>query len=305
MSFTYADAATVRATVSMADAVDAVRNAFVGLANDEFELPVRLGLGNASFLVMSVRHAVSESATVKTISLNFDRVPAITGTIAYNELRRPGTLVVDAAAVTVLRTGAASGVATDLMAPADANRLVVIGAGAQAPAQVLAVNAVRPLASVCVVGRNPQRAEQLAASLRDQLPDALISVASEANSALTDAQIICTATNSHSPVFDADALPGKVHINAIGAFQPSMRELSTETLVTSDIVVDQVEAALEESGEIIHALEAEAISLSSLSELGPSLVNPPTFGARTVFKSVGVAIQDWAIVRLLAQRLLD
>jgi len=97
------------------------------------------------------------------------------------------------------------------------------------------------------------------------------------------------------------ALPENVHVNAIGSFRPSMRELPADLLATASIVVvDQVEAALEESGEIIHAVREGLLDQGSLVELGAALPSPPKATGRTVFKSVGVAAQDWAIARSLA-----
>src|SRR5207247_8554130 len=117
------------------------------------------------------------------------------------------------------------------------------------------------------------------------------------------AGIICRATPSPTPLFDADALPARVHVNAIGAFRPTMRELPRNLLTTaSTVMVDQVEAALEESGEIIDAVTSGALKTADLVELGPALSTPPPQPTgRTVFKSVGIGPQDWAIAAALAR----
>ena len=155
----------VREAVSMPEAIDAVRQAFIDLAAGDFEMPVRTALRDGQFLDMAAHHRPSGTAMFKTLSLNFDgRDPAIVGTVVWSDLERSDVLVADAGAVTALRTGAASGVATDLMAPADARRCVVIGTGAQAADQVRAVRAVRPIDHVTLVGRNLARAEELATS---------------------------------------------------------------------------------------------------------------------------------------------
>jgi ornithine cyclodeaminase len=97
-----------------------------------------------------------------------------------------------------------------------------------------------------------------------------------------------------------DALPERVHVNAIGSYLPSMRELPAELLATAGcVVVDQVEAVLEEAGEVIHAVETGLVDRASLVELGDALRTPPEVTGRTVFKSVGLAVQDWAVARLL------
>jgi ornithine cyclodeaminase/alanine dehydrogenase-like protein (mu-crystallin family) len=302
------DEPEVRAAVSMREAIDAVRLGFVGLAGGEFEMPTRTVLRDGGFLVMSAHHRPTGTAMVKTLSLNFDRVPAISGTVAWSTLDRPGRLVADAAAVTALRTGAAVGVATDLLAPADADRLTLIGTGGQAPDQVRAVHAVRPLRHLTVVGTRTQHAEALAATLRPELPDTEIRTATDPAVAVGDAHVVCCATPATSPLFPASALPDRVHVNAIGSFRPTMRELPEELLTGGTVVVDELAAVLEESGEIIDALRSGALTRDDLTELGTALSADPAgsfeHAPRTVFKSVGVAMQDWAIARLLADRFL-
>ncbi|QOV40345.1 ornithine cyclodeaminase family protein [Streptomyces ferrugineus] len=296
----------VRAAVSMREAIDAVRRGFVGLANGEFEMPTRTALRDGRFLVMSAHHRPTESAMIKTLSVNFDRVPAITGTVVWSTLDRLDHLIADAAAVTTLRTGAAVGVATDLFAAPDADRLTLIGAGGQALDQVRAVHTVRPLRHLTIVGTGTGRAHALADTLRAELDGTEIRTATDPASAVADAHIVCCATPATSPLFPGSALPARVHVNAIGAFRPSMRELPDELLATGTVIIDELGAVLEESGEIIHALQAGAITQDDLTELGTALTAAPPAprGKRTVFKTVGVAMQDWAIARLLADKFL-
>lgn len=91
-------------------------------------------------------------------------------------------------------------------------------------------------------------------------------------------------------------------MNAIGSYRPSMRELPPELLATAGcVVVDQVAAAMTEAGEVIHAVESGLVDRGSLVELGDALGHPPAVGGRTVFKSVGLAVQDWAVGRLLGE----
>ncbi|MEC3977361.1 ornithine cyclodeaminase family protein [Amycolatopsis sp. H20-H5] len=297
-------AGEVRAAVPMGAAVDAVREAFRELANGRFTQPNRLVFGDdaQAVLVMSAHHQPSGSAVVKTIGLVLDRVPAILGTLVWTD--RDGQLVADASTVTTLRTGAVAGVATDLLAPPDARRLTLLGAGAQAADQVRAVLAVREIRELTVFNRDRAKAEALVTGLAAEFPWLSGRVAASAEEAVGQAQIVCCATSSSTPLFDAAALPGRVHVNAIGSFRPSMRELPPELLqAASAVVVDQLEAAVEEAGEIIHALDTGLLERAAIRELGPALADPPDRTGRTVFKSVGVAAQDWAIARLLAARI--
>jgi ornithine cyclodeaminase len=295
----------VREAVSMPDAIAAVRQAFVDLAAGHFEMPVRTALRDGQFLDMAAHHRPSGTAMFKTLSLNFEgRDPAIAGTVVWSELESSDVLVADAGAVTALRTGAASGVATDLMAPADARRCVVIGTGAQAADQVRAVRAVRPIEHVTLVGRNIARAENLANALADEMDDVRVEVELEVEAAVAGTDVVCCATTAREPLFSLDVLPERVHVNAIGSFRPTMRELPDELLAGGLVVVDDQAAVLEESGEILHALAAGAITADDLVELGTALTEGIDRTPRTSFKSVGVAVQDWAVARRLADAFL-
>ncbi|MFD9891931.1 ornithine cyclodeaminase family protein [Amycolatopsis sp. NPDC059027] len=292
----------VRAAVPMPAAVDSVRDAFLDLADDCFVQPQRLAFGGeagtGTVLVMSAYHRPTGAATVKTTSVVPGRDPLIQSTLVWTTAERQ--LVAEAASITTLRTGAASGVATDLLAPRDASRLTLIGAGAQAADQVRAVAAVRDLRALTVFSRGTGRAHALLAELTAEFPGLITRVATSADDAVADAEIVCCATSSDTPVLATAALPERVHVNAIGSFRPSMRELPADLLATaSAVVVDQLDACLDESGEIRHAVGTGLLDRAAILELGSALRTPPGTGGRTVFKSVGVAAQDWAIARLL------
>ncbi|GAB3155108.1 ornithine cyclodeaminase family protein [Amycolatopsis stemonae] len=292
------DADAVRAAVPMAAAVDAVREAFLDLAAGLFVVPQRLSFGGGTTLVMSACHTPTSTTVVKTLSLAAGRTPMIIGTLVWNTAA--GQVIADATEVTTLRTGAASGVATDLLAPPSASRLALLGTGAQAADQVRAVAAVRPLSQVAVSGRDRPRLTAFVSRLRAEFPEITVRAAESAADAVSDAEIVCCATSSSTPLFAADDLPARVHVNAIGSYLPSMRELPAELLAEAGcLVVDQVGAVLEEAGEVIHAVERGLVERSSLVELGDALRTPPVVSGRTVFKSVGLAVQDWAIARLL------
>ena len=290
----------VRRAVPMSTAIEAVRDAFREYAAGNFVLPPRQIFGDGAVLVMSAYHTPTGTAVVKKIGIALDRVPAIRATVIWTGAGEQ--LVADGSSITTLRTGAVVGVATDLLAPADATRLTLIGTGAQAPDQVRAVLAVRRIAEVTVTGRSVDRASSLAQDLADEFPDVKFTPSTTIEEAVAGADVICCATSSATPLFTADALPDRVHVNAIGAFRPSMRELPRDLLTSADtVLVDQREAALEESGEIIDAVTSGALGTADLLELGPALANPPRPTGRTVFKSVGIGPQDWAVAAALAR----
>jgi ornithine cyclodeaminase len=288
----------VRRAVPMSAAIDAIRQAFLELEAGHFVLPPRQVFGDGAVLVMSAYHSPTGTAVVKTIGINLNKVPAIRATAVWTGDGEQ--LVADGTAMTAIRTGAVVGVSTDLLAPADSARLALLGTGGQAADQVRAVLAVRPIEEVAVIGRNHDRAVALATSLSTEFPAVKFAPGASIDEAVAAADVICCATSSSTPLFDLAALPERVHVNAIGAFRPTMRELPRNLLADASlVVVDQIEAALEESGEIIDATQAGALAVSDLVELGAALSAKPRTSGRTVFKSVGVGAQDWAIANRL------
>ena len=302
MSTRVLSAEETRAAISMPDAIAAVRHAFVALGADEFELPQRTVLGEGTALSMAVHHRPSRSTVVKSISADFSRTPAIVGAVVWVSTDSPDVLVADAATVTTIRTGAVVGVATDVLAIPEAHRLVVVGAGGQAADQVRAVCAVRTIDTVTLVARRTHAAEALRDDLGDEVADLDVRVTTDLPGALRDADVVCCATPATEPLFRLEDLPRVVHMNAIGSYQHSMRELPDELLAGATVVVDQREAALAEAGEIDHAIAAGMLRVDDLVELSEVLEQRPAHRERTVFKSVGVAVQDWALGDLLAHR---
>lgn len=298
----YVDAAEVRAAVSIDDAIAAVRAAFVSFAAGEFELPLRTAMRDGAFLTMNAHHVTTGSAVTKSVSLAFDRRPAVQGVVSFLSLGDDPAAVMDAGAVTTLRTGAVVGVATDLLAPPEAGRLTLVGLGGQAPDQLRAVRAVRPIRSLALAGAARAEAEFFADRFADELTDLDVECFEDVDEAVSAADVVCCATPAKEPLFSARSLPQRVHVNAIGAFRPNMRELPDDLLAEATVVVDQRHAALAESGEILHAIEAGLLFSDSLLELGIVLSAGIPPSARTVFKSVGLAIQDWAVARLVSEK---
>jgi ornithine cyclodeaminase/alanine dehydrogenase-like protein (mu-crystallin family) len=282
----------LRAAVPMSRAIAAVRDAFVRLEAGEFEMPVRTALGGGRVLTMTAFHSPTSSTSVKSINLDYTRRPATEGLVIWSV--GSTAYVLDAGTVTSLRTGAVVGVATDLLAPAVTPNLVLIGLGGQAADQLRGVRAVRDFATVTLVARDERTAGAFAEARAKDLVGLDVRLSTNPSSAVATADVVCCATPATEALFEADALPEALHVNAIGAYRLAMRELPDALLSSALVVVDQREAALEESGEIHHAIASGVLTENSLVELGAVLdgvVRPP----RTVFKSVGLAVQDWAI----------
>ena len=232
-------------------------------------------------------------------------LPRIQGTYAlFTPDGLTPRLIIDGAALTRVRTAAVSALATRLLARAESTRLVVFGAGVQGAAHAAAMCAVRPIEEVVVVGASPDsmRAAALVASLRaDGLSARLGDVG-----ALADADIVCTCTTATEPLFAADAIGPGTHVNAVGSHRPSMCELPVELLGDALLAVETERAALAEAGEIVRAVEAgilpEAGFAAELAALAGGRVPRRDPAQITVFKSVGLSVEDLIVARALADR---
>jgi ornithine cyclodeaminase/alanine dehydrogenase-like protein (mu-crystallin family) len=207
---------------------------------------------------------------------------------------RPVALI-DGGALTELRTAAVSALATSLLARQDAHRLVLFGAGAQAHAHLQALAHVRPVDEVVVVGRTPARVDAL---VQQAIERGLRARAGTPDD-VAEADIVCTCTTSPDPVFDGRKLPDGVHVVAVGAFQPHTREVDSETVGSTLVVVEQRAAALAEAGDLLLAIDdgrftAEAIA-ADLAELCAGVPVRRRAEDRTLFKSVGLALEDLLI----------
>jgi ornithine cyclodeaminase/alanine dehydrogenase-like protein (mu-crystallin family) len=210
------------------------------------------------------------------------------------------TAILDASAITAVRTAAVSGVATRLLALEDARRLAILGAGVQAAAHLDAMLAVRDIEHVTVCSRTPERAERLVQRAREAHPDLSVEVADGAESALRDAQVVVTATSSREPVLQRGWLADGAHVNAIGASAPAFRELDTATIAACGLFADSRESLVNEAGDYQLAVSEGAIAGPGQirAELGEVVagIRP---GRRdrdevTVFRSLGLAIEDLA-----------
>ena len=209
--------------------------------------------------------------------------------------------VLNASAVTEIRTAAVSVVATDLLARRDADQLAVIGIGVQARAHILALDRARQLSQIRVAGRDPVRAQQFAASFNGQTTAAVVACASTRD-AVAGADIIVTATNSAQPVLDRDWIAPGTHINAVGACLPGQRELDTATVAAGVLFADRRDSLLAESGDYLLAAADGAVTPDQVrAELGELLLG--TASGRmsadeiTIFESLGLAIEDLAAAR--------
>lgn len=301
----------LRELVPMRAAVDAVRQAFIDVSRGGIEQPTRLALEGGTALAMLARDRATGGTVLKGITIRPHNpaagVPAVQAVVCWFDGATGTPLaLIDGTALTAMRTGAASGAATELLARRDAAVLAMIGAGGQAADQVRAVCAVRPIREVRIAARTPARVAPLVETLGRELAPISFVAASGVGEALAGADVVCTATDAEVPLFALDDLPGTVHVNAIGAYTERMCELPADLLAAaSALAVDRIDVALVEAGDVLQAVRAGRLTTDRLVELGDLLArgDPPP-GGRTVFKSVGIAAQDWALARLAVDRAL-
>ena len=297
----------VRQALPMATAIAAMKQAFAQLSLGQADVPLRVPLPverhNGVTLFMPAYLSGDDHMAVKIVSVFNDNpamgLPLIHALVVVvdTETGAPAA-VMDGTTLTALRTGAASGAATDLLAREGVHTAAIFGAGAQGRTQLEAVCAVRPIREAWVCDVAPERAAAYAAEMsrRLSLP---VHVAASSSEVVRQADVICTATTATTPVFaDADVRPG-THINGIGAYTPQMQEIPAETVLRARVVIDHHEASLAEAGDLLIPLRRGSMTEDHIyAELGeivtglkPGRASPEEI---TLFKSVGVAVQDVA-----------
>jgi ornithine cyclodeaminase/alanine dehydrogenase-like protein (mu-crystallin family) len=204
--------------------------------------------------------------------------------------------LVNASAITEIRTAAVSAVATGLLARPGAAELAVIGTGVQAQAHAHALAATRALTGIRIAGRDPARAREVAADLAGRL-DPPVTACDTARAAVAGADIVVTATTSPTPVLRREWLSPGAHVNAVGACVPRDREIDTATMAEAALFADSRESVRNEAGDYLLA-EQEGMTNPVRAELGELLTG--TAAGRlhddelTVFESLGLAAEDLA-----------
>jgi len=206
--------------------------------------------------------------------------------------------IIDATSITAIRTAAVSGVATKLLARADAGDLALVGSGVQARTHLEAMLAVRPIRRVRVASRDFGRARTFA-DRESKRQGIAIEPTQTVESAVRGADLVCTATSSREPVVEGEWLAPGVHVNAVGSSVPSARELDTAAIARSRLFVDRRESAVNEAGDFLIPKKEGAIGdehiLGEIGEVAigkiPGRRSPDEI---TLFKSLGLAVEDVA-----------
>ncbi len=211
--------------------------------------------------------------------------------------------IINASAVTAIRTAAVSAVATRLLARKDAEDVAIIGAGVQARSHVAAMAAVRPLKRVRVSDQIFERAQKLVNEMSASYPFVIRAVRS-IEETVRDAHIIITVTNSVEPILKKDWIAPGTHLNVVGACIPDAREVDSATMAISKIYVDRRESILNEAGDYIIAAKEGAIGPDHIkAEIGDLLIGRAAGRTSnndiTLFKAVGLAVEDLAAAQYL------
>ena len=302
--------------LSMGEAIEAVEGAFAQLRRGKVVMPNRSTImlpkynGSISFMPSYLEESGAQATKIISIYPDNPKMGLPT-TAAWIVVNNPKTgqieAFMDATYLTGVRTGAVSGVAAKYLAPKDAKIAAVFGAGAQARNQAWAAATVRKLDEIRVYDPIKPAIDKFVADMEARLGIPIVKAAS-GEEACRDADIILTATTSKTPVVKRKWLKDKVHVSAIGAFYQDWRELETGIITDAKVVIDEWEAIKLESGDILIPIQEGAITESHIhAELG-ELVTGEKNGRTssdgiTVFKSVGIAIQDSSVANLVLKKL--
>lgn len=215
--------------------------------------------------------------------------------------------VIDGVALTLRRTAAASALAAGYLARRDARHLLMVGAGSLAPHLIRAHCAVRDYRRVEIWNRNPERAEALADKLGDL--GATVAVVEDLEAAQRAADTVSCATLSREPLVRGDWLRPGTHVDLVGGFTPEMREADDATMARAELYVDSRAGALKEAGDLVVPLQRGLLQPDSVRGDLFDLCRRDAYArsgddAVTVFKSVGLALEDLAAAELVAEQVL-
>jgi len=305
----------VHERLSMSECIPLMRRALGTLAEGDAVLPLRsmvkLPDGSGILGLMPGYLGEPESFGLKVVSVmhgnhgsGYDSHQGVV--MLFGVQHGEPLAILDATAITAIRTAAVSGAATDALARKEAGDLALIGSGAQAKTHLTAMGAVRKLRRVRVWSRTRANAEKFARECaRPGLPQ--IEVVASGEEAVCGADLVCTTTTAKEPVLLGRWLAPGVHVNAVGACFAASRELDGEAVKRSRFFTDRRESCLAEAGDFLLAKQEGAIDDAHLlGELGDvflgRLAGRTSSDDVTVFESLGIAVEDLASAHFLHAR---
>jgi len=308
------NASDIKNNFSMPEAINSMEEAFKILSSGQCEVPHRyvtsVANDSLTMLLKPVYEASSERAAIKIITQKvmgpIGNIPAIVGVVMVMDASTGEVLaIMDGEYITSLRTGAASGLATKYFATISAKSVAIFGCGQQGRTQLEAILAVREITNIILYDKNTTKAKILLEEFQNQTK-AEIRIGANLDE-LNKYDIICTATNAQSPLFDFKDIKKGVHINAIGSFKPNMQELDPLLLKNASIWVEQMESCMAESGDLIKPITKGLFTANHIKgEIGSfsleKIKGRISADEITIFKSVGVAIQDFVVANKIFEK---
>lgn len=305
----------VQRALPMNEMIAVTKEAYGALSAGKATIPQRIHLsipnhdGMSLFMPAYLQHQDYETLVVKTASvfphnaeLNLPLIHAIV-LVLEADTGRPVALL-EGGSLTAIRTGAASGAATDILARSDSHVAAIFGAGIQSRTQLEAICTVRPIRKVQIFDPQSDLVANFIAEMAGRGPVPLdIQPAQNSQEAVSNADVICCATTSSTPVFEDRYLKAGVHINGVGSYTPAMQEIPPGTVQRSALFVDSRSACLSEAGDIIQPIKQGLFDEDHIqAEIGEIVIGGKPGRQNesqiTFFKSVGVAVQDAAAARL-------
>ncbi|MBQ9309071.1 MAG: ornithine cyclodeaminase family protein, partial [Clostridia bacterium] len=294
----------VRSLLSAGEGVEIMRKALQGLEEGQYAMPPRLITHMPNTAVFGFMPAwcggYYGAKVITAYAPNAGtQYPSHIGYVMLFESEHSTVAgLVDATSVTEIRTGCVSAVATDVLARKDARTLALIGAGAQARSHLSAILAVRPITSVTVYDLRPEAAETFAREAREKY-GLEVTLAEDVRSCVREADIICTLTPAKEAYLTLDMVKPGTHINAVGTYTPSTREVASDLIAASRLYADQVEAMKRESGEYLVPLKEGLIGEDHIvGSVGEVLLGRKSGRSNdteiTVFDALGLAVEDVA-----------
>lgn len=307
--------------VTMEQCIELVKDAFVELYQGRADVPLRLGLdvepGKDVTLLMPAHMPNLNALGFKVVSVfqsNGERNIPVTSAMVNMVDAETGVpnAIINGSYLTQLRTGAVSGAGAQLMSREDSRNLVVIGGGAQGVTQAAAIAAVRDIEKITIVDRFEASFDRFRDAIAEDWPHLSdrLEFSTDGEAPVREADIICLATTSKKPVFEATWVKPGTHVSGVGSFTPEMQETPQEFVVNARIVVDMKEHALAETGDLIIPLENGSLQESDIvGELGGLVLGEfegrTSNDENTFFKSVGNAVQDISVGSYAVKQALE
>jgi ornithine cyclodeaminase len=302
--------AEVEQLLDMEGCIEAMAGILEALARGELFQPLRTiafppGESSGIGLMPAHRYGGSAAYSLKTVCVFPDNptrgLDAHQGTVTlFSGETGQVRALMNASAITAIRTAAVSAVATRLLARDDASELAIVGSGVQGRSHIEAMRAVRPWARIRVASRTNENAQVLAEETGAEAAESV-------EEAVRGADVVVTATNSSEPVLRHDWLKPGAHVNAVGSSVKTARELDTATMAAGSLFVDRRESTLNEAGDYLFAAEEGAIGPDHIkAEIGEILIGKhpgrTSPDELTVFKSLGLAVEDLAAAEYVVRR---